>query len=52
MNFSKTNTFPKDIMLAKSMGPNPLKICEELLDGSDVPRDAVVLDLGSGAGLL
>ena len=51
MNFPKTNTFPQSIMLEKSMGPNPLKLCEELLDGVDIPRGSVVLDLGSGAGL-
>ncbi|MBR0404125.1 MAG: methyltransferase domain-containing protein [Eggerthellaceae bacterium] len=51
MNFPKTNTFPKTTMLERSMGPNPLKLCEELLDGSKIPRGSVVLDLGSGAGL-
>ena len=51
MNFPKTSSFPKSIMLERSMGPNPLKLCEELLDGMDIPRESVVLDLGSGAGL-
>lgn len=51
MYFPKTNTFSKSLMLQKSMGPNPLKMCEELLEGSAVPRGSVVLDLGSGAGL-
>ena len=51
MNFPKSNTFPTSIMLEKSMGPNPLKLCEELLEGADIPAGSVVLDLGSGTGL-
>ena len=51
MRFPKTNAFPRSIMLAKSMGPNPLKICEELLDSANIPAGSVVLDLGSGTGL-
>lgn len=51
MNFTKTHTFPQEIVRALSMGPNPLKLCEELLDGASVPAGSVVLDLGSGAGL-
>ena len=51
MNFPKTNTFPRSTMLEKSMGPNPLKLCEELLEGADISAGSVVLDLGSGAGL-
>ena len=51
MNFPKTNTFPQSIMLEKSMGPNPLKLCEELIDGAGIPAGSVVLDLGSGTGL-
>jgi cyclopropane fatty-acyl-phospholipid synthase-like methyltransferase len=38
-------------MRERSMGPNPLKLCEELLDYADIPAGSVVLDLGSGAGL-
>ncbi len=51
MNFPKTNSFPKSISLERSMGPNPLKLCEELLDCADIPSGSIVLDLGSGAGL-
>ena len=51
MNFPKSDSFPKAIMLERSMGPNPLKLCEELLDGAGIPAGSVVLDLGSGAGL-
>lgn len=51
MNFPKANTFPQSIMRERSMGPNPLKLCEELLGCTDIPMGSVVLDLGSGAGL-
>ena len=51
MNFPKTSTFPQSIMRERSMGPNPLKLCEELLSYDDIPTGSVVLDLGSGAGL-
>lgn len=51
MHLIKSNTFPQSVVQAKSMGPNPLKMCEELLDGRDIPDGSVVLDLGSGAGL-
>ena len=51
MNFPKADTFPQSTMRDRSMGPNPLKICEELLGYADIPAGSVVLDLGSGAGL-
>jgi len=51
MNFPKANTFPQSTMRERSMGPNPLKLCEELLSCADIPTGSVVLDLGSGAGL-
>ena len=51
MSFPKANTFSQSTMRERSMGPNPLKLCEELLGYADIPADSVVLDLGSGAGL-
>ena len=33
------------------MGPNPIKLEEELLDGCALPEGSVVCDLGSGQGL-
>ncbi len=51
MIFAKASTFPTSIILGKSMGPNPLKLCEELLEESDIEPGSVVLDLGSGMGL-
>ena len=51
MSFPKANSFPTFVMRERSMGPNPLKLCEELLGYADIPAGSVVLDLGSGAGL-
>ena len=51
MEFPKSGTFPASIVRSKIMGPNPLKLCEELLGYADIPAGSVVLDLGSGAGL-
>ncbi len=44
----KYNT-PK--LQTKIMGPNPVKLEEELLLGNKIPKNAVVCDLGSGQGL-
>ena len=38
-------------LMAKIMGPNPLKLEEELLRDHKIPTHAVVCDLGSGQGL-
>ena len=38
-------------MMSKIMGPNPLKLEEELLTGHCIPAGAIVCDLGSGQGL-
>lgn len=51
MNFPKANSFAPSLVASKIMGPNPLKLCEELLDGVDIPRDSIVCDLGSGTGI-
>lgn len=37
--------------MAKIMGPNPVKLEEELLQNSKIKSGAVVCDLGSGQGL-
>ena len=37
--------------MAKIMGPNPIKLEEELLTDHQIPKDATVCDLGSGQGL-
>lgn len=51
MNFPKANSFDIETVRAKIMGPNPLKICEEMLHGVHIPAGSVVCDLGSGMGI-
>lgn len=51
MNFPKANGFDTALVQSKIMGPNPLKMCEELLEGHFIPRNALVMDLGSGTGI-
>ena len=51
MEFPKTNHFATDVVRSAIMGPNTLKLCEELMEGADVPAGSVVLDLGSGCGI-
>ena len=58
MQFPKANSFSQDIVLSKIMGPNPLKLCEEMIltaneiVGSETASSSsVVLDLGSGTGI-
>lgn len=58
MQSPKANSFSQDIVLSKIMGPNPLKLCEEMLITTNeivgtetVSSSSVVLDLGSGTGV-
>lgn len=36
---------------SKIMGPNPVKLEEELLTNHKIPKGSIVCDLGSGQGL-
>lgn len=38
-------------LMEKIMGPNPIKLEEELLNNCKIPKNAIVCDLGSGQGL-
>ena len=49
--FPKANSFDTAIVRSKIMGPNPLKLCEELLCGADIAKGSRVCDLGSGTGI-
>lgn len=49
--FPKTATFPTELQRSKIMGPNPLKLCEELLEGAQLEPGSTVCDLGSGTGI-
>ncbi len=51
MEFPKTNRFDIDVVRSKIMGPNTCKLTEGLMEGADIPRGSVVLDLGSGSGI-
>ena len=51
MQFPKTNSFDIELVHSKIMGPNTLKLTEELMDAADIPYGSVVLDLGSGNGI-
>ncbi len=50
-DFPKANSFDINLVRSKIMGPNPLKLCEELLCGTDLAEGSRVCDLGSGAGI-
>ena len=51
MNYPLSEKYEAPVLMAKIMGPNPLKLEEELLTGHRIPAGAVVCDLGSGQGL-
>ena len=51
MNYPKSEKYNTPSLMAKIMGPNPLKLEEELLIDNKIPDGAVVCDLGSGQGL-
>ncbi len=51
MNYIKSEKYNTPELQKKIMGPNPIKLEEELLMGHKIPKKAVVCDLGSGQGL-
>ena len=51
MEYILSKKYDTPELQALIMGPNPVKLEEELLRGSRIPADAVVCDLGSGTGL-
>ncbi len=51
MNYPKSQKYQTPELLSKIMGPNPIKLEEELLLGNKIPPHATVCDLGSGQGL-
>lgn len=51
MNYIKSQKYQTPELLKKIMGPNPIKLEEELLMGHKIKEGAVVCDLGSGQGL-
>lgn len=51
MRYIRSEKYNTPELQAKIMGPNPVKLEEELLSGHKIPDGAVVCDLGSGQGL-
>ena len=51
MHYPLSEKYNTPALMAKIMGPNPLKLEEELLLGHRIPAGATVCDLGSGQGL-
>lgn len=51
MEYTLSKKYETDELMSKIMGPNPIKLEEELLRGNLIPENAVVCDLGSGQGL-
>lgn len=51
MKYIMSEKYSTPELLKKIMGPNPVKLEEELLNDHKIPPNAVVCDLGSGQGL-
>lgn len=51
MNYKLAKKYESEYYLSKIMGPNPLKLLEELLENNYINKGAIVCDLGSGSGL-
>lgn len=51
MKYMRSRAYETPELLEKMMGPNPVKLEEELLQHHRIPKQAVVCDLGSGQGL-
>lgn len=51
MKYVKSEKYQTPELMKKIMGPNPVKLEEELLADHKIPAGAVVCDLGSGHGI-
>ena len=51
MKYEKTLKYDIDLINQKIMGPNPLKLEEELLRNNKIKPGSIVMDLGSGQGI-
>ncbi len=51
MKYVKTEKYDINIVKQKIMGPNPLKLEEELMIDNRINTGAIVMDLGSGQGI-
>lgn len=51
MQYIKSKKYQDKLFMDKIMGPNPIKLCEELLQDARIAPEARVMDLGSGQGV-
>ena len=51
MEYIRSKKYESPALMAKIMGPNPIKLEEELMLDAAIPAHSVVCDLGSGQGL-
>ena len=51
MEYIRSKKYESKELMAKIMGPNPLKLLEELMADCRIPAGSYVMDLGSGQGL-
>ena len=51
MKYIKSMKYDMPELNSKIMGPNPVKLEEELLQNHQIPAHGTVCDLGSGQGL-
>ena len=51
LRYPKSSKYSQDGYMAMMMGPNPLKLAEELLEGNLIREGGTVCDLGCGRGL-
>lgn len=51
MKYTKTEKYNVSIVKQKIMGPNPLKLEEELMKDNNIKKGSIVMDLGSGQGI-
>ena len=51
MNYPKSSTYNLDFIRENIMGPNPMKLTEELMQLCPLAPDSTVLDLGCGRGV-
>ena len=51
MKYEKTLKYNIDLINQKIMGPNPLKLEEELMSNNKIKENSVIMDLGSGQGI-
>lgn len=51
MQYPKSQKYPMSLLREKIMGPNPVKLTEELMTYADIAPGSLVMDLGSGTGI-